>query len=115
MAQHLVGLFEESMNETKIHITLIPDSDSFWQHLQFRQEGFPGLNLQIDFLSEFIKALEDTTLDTFVCHRSDYGFIHSKTKSVYVKYANRVPLLQLSADQRARLIAYLRETYKEVL
>lgn len=77
----------------------------------FRQEGMVGLRLPGCWLPEFVEALEKSNDSESFCVYKNIMCLNNRHGTTISVHARVVPLLQLSTEQRAKLIAHLRSTY----
>jgi hypothetical protein len=99
----------------KLHIDFFDDSDTRWAHIIFRQEGMRGYFLDLCWLPEFIAGLESPNNSARLCMYENY-FVHNTKTSCTLSVSSREdPLLQLDAGQRDKLIAHLKQQYKQWL
>lgn len=99
----------------RLEIDFVDSTDRTYEHLIFRQEGMRGMKLPCCWLPEFIEGLERPNDPEAFCIYHKYFVLNSKHTSKISVYANDEPLLQLSSDQRAKLIAHLKSTYAELI
>lgn len=99
----------------KLEIHFSDATDDEWEYFYFKQEGMTGLRLPGAYLPEFVEALErpnDSEVFYFWQNRS---VLNTKLGSTISISTMQAPLLQLSADQRAKLIAHLRSAYAALI
>lgn len=98
----------------RLEIDFVDSTDKHWEHFRFRQEGMRGLTLLGCWLPEFVESLENPSFEEF-CVFNQYMVKHNKYSTVIREYASQTTLLQLSSEQRAKLIAHLRSTYASLI
>lgn len=100
---------------SKLEIDFIEATDKVYEHFLFRQEGMTGMKLPGAWLPEFIEALERPNDPEKFCIYQNYFVLNSKSGSTISISTKAAPLLQLSSEQRAKLIAHLRSTYAALI
>lgn len=99
----------------KLEIDFVDATDKVWEHFILRQEGMTGMKLPACWLPEFIEALERHNDPEKFCIFDNYFVLNSKNESTISISTKAAPLLQLSSEQRAKLIAHLRSTYAALI
>lgn len=95
----------------KLTIDFKPDN----LHLVFRQEGRKGFALPLAWLPEFLEAFEKPSEFEVVYFWTNYGVRRDKKSATLVLSTQETPLLHLDAEQIPKLIASLRERFKDHL
>lgn len=96
-------------------IDFVEATDAVYEYFLFRQEGMPGMKLHGCWLPEFVEALERPNDTEKFCIYNNYFMLNTKNGSTISISTKQAPLLQLSAEQRAKLIAHLRSTYAALI
>jgi hypothetical protein len=99
----------------KLEIDFVDVTDDVYEHFLFRQEGMKGMKLPGAWLPEFVEALERPNDPERFCFFQNYFVLNNKNGSTISISTKSEPLLQLSAEQRAKLIAHLRSTYAALI
>lgn len=99
----------------KLEIDFVDATDVSWEHFLFRQEGMSGMKLPGCWLPEFVEALESQHNTERFCIFNNYFVLNTPAGSTISISTSESPLLQLSAEQRAKLIAHLRSTYAALI
>lgn len=100
---------------TRLEIHHIDTTADKWEHFVFKQEGMPGLNFPGAYLPEFIEGLERPNDSGIFYFWQNYSVLNNKLGSTISISTMQTPLLQLSADQRAKLIAHLKSAYAALI
>lgn len=99
----------------KLEIDFIDATDSTWEHFRFRQEGMLGMKLPGAYLPEFVEALENSSEINKFCIYENFFIAHDRSGATVTISTKPLPLLQLSIDQRAKLIAHLRSAHAALI
>lgn len=99
----------------KLAVDFVESTSDTWEHFKFKQEGMRGFTLPGAYLPEFVEALERPEDPEPFYMFFDYSVLNTKAGTTVCKSTKVVPLLQLSAEQRAKLVAHLRTTYAHLI
>lgn len=99
----------------RLEIDFVDATDHTYEHLIFRQEGMPGLRLSGCWLPEFVEGLEKANDPEAHCMFQNYFVLNNKLGSTVSISSRASPLLQLSPDQRDKLIVHLRASYAALI
>lgn len=99
----------------KLEIDFVEATDKVYEHFFFRQEGMTGMKLHGCWLPEFVEGLERANDSEKFCMFQNYFVLNNKNGSTISISSKPAPLLQLSSEQRAKLIAHLRSTYADLI
>ena len=100
---------------SKLEIDFVDATDTTWEHFVLRQEGMRGMKLPGCWLPEFVEALERPNDSERFCIFNNYFVLNTKAGSTISISTRDAPLLQLSTEQRAKLIAHLRSTHAALI
>lgn len=100
---------------TKLEVIFRDETDDTWEHFLLKQEGMPGMKLPGCWLPEFVEALEMPNDSERLCMFENYFVLNTAHGSTISISTRSSPLLQLSTEQRAKLIAHLRSTYAALI
>lgn len=100
---------------SKLTVDYVPATDDVWEHFLLRQEGMRGLKIPGAYLPEFVEALEKPNNPDRFCCFYDYFVLNDKRGTTVSVYTREAPLLQLTPDHRAKLIALFRTTYASLI
>lgn len=95
----------------RLEIDFLEETATSCAYLHFHQDGTPGLKLPLACLPELVEALERPGDSQVFYFWQTFGVRTTRSTCSVHKYAIDKPLLQLSNEQRAKLVAHLRATY----
>lgn len=105
------SLKETTEKTGKLLIDFTDEDSTTHAYLTFKQEGRKGLKLPLAYLAEMLNSLETVDNSETSYFWKNYGVVVSRRVYSILISTQEVPLLQLTADQRAKLVVHLKSTY----
>lgn len=99
----------------RLSVDFIPEDDMRCAQLHLHQEGFAGFKLPLPFLPELLQVLENPQDSEVLYFWQNCGVRHTRKGCTFHVSTIGQPLLQLSTEQCAKLVALFKSTYKQYL